>query len=380
MRIRIVKKIIAFIFLVFLSIFFVSPAPIGALAENTEKATDSTFWIEYIDVGKGDSALIQCDGHYMLIDGGTADASSTVYSVLKGKNITYLDCIIATHPDSDHIGGLPGALNYAKTKVCYSSVLEYDSKRFQSLLKYLNKQNAKITIPEDGLTFSLGSATIELSCPFDSDDDVNNNSIITRITYGENVFLFMGDAEKNEEKRYIDTDRDLHCDVIKIGHHGSSDATGNKLLNATTPVYAVISVGNDNSYNHPSEETVSKLKENNIILYRTDLQGNVIAKSDGVNIIFETDRTATESELYRGAIVDYSAKKTGKNNDTDTGNVTDTGNGTVMTYVLNTNTHKFHYPDCSSVSDMKAKNRKNVEATREELIADGYTPCGNCNP
>ena len=176
------------------------------IQSETETQVDgiNSFWIEFIDVGQGDSALIQCDGHYMLIDGGPPSASSIVYTILKNKEIDKLDYMIATHPDADHIGGLSGALNFASVGVCYSPVESHDTKTFESLVKYLNKQNASITVPTTGTEFQLGRATVEILGPIHKSDDTNNNSIVTRITVGEVSFLFMGDAELEEEKSLIE--------------------------------------------------------------------------------------------------------------------------------------------------------------------------------
>lgn len=247
------------------------------------------FWIEFIDVGQGDSALIQCDGHYLMIDGGPANASSTIYTILKNKKIKNIDYMIATHSDADHIGGLAGALNYAKVGKCYSMITSHDTKTFKNLLKYLGKQDIALTVPRADETFKLGSALVKLIGPIYSSEESNNNSIIVKITYGENSFIFMGDAEEEEEATLLASGKDLSGDVIKIGHHGSSNSTSDALLQEVNPVFAVVSVG-DNSYGHPTKIVLNRLKKLHISVYRTDLQGDIICSSDGINISFSTEK------------------------------------------------------------------------------------------
>lgn len=250
---------------------------------------NGSFWIEFIDVGQGDSALIQCDGHYLMIDGGPADASSTIYTILQNKGIKKIDYMIATHSDADHIGGLSGALNYAKVGKCYSLITSHDTKTFKNLLKYLGKQDIALTVPSADEKFKLGSALVELIGPIYSSEEANNNSIIVKITYGENSFIFMGDAEEEEEASLLSSEKDLSSDVIKIGHHGSSNSTSDALLREVNPVFAVISVGK-NSYGHPTKKILKKLEKSYITVYRTDLQGDIICSSDGTNISFSTEK------------------------------------------------------------------------------------------
>lgn len=336
----------------------------------------NSFWIEYVDVGQGDCAIIQCDGHYMMIDGGPSDASSTVYTILKNKGIKSIDYMIATHPDADHIGGLSGALNYASIGKCYCSVASHDTKTFNSLVKYLGKQNLSITIPKAGEAFNLESAVVQIVGPIYSSSDTNNGSIVIKVTYGSNSFIFMGDAEEEEESSILSARKDLSSDVIKIGHHGSASSTSNELLKRVNPTYAVISVGK-NSYGHPTASTLNKLIQSDITIYRTDLQGDIICTSDGKHIEFTTERSAKLDDI----------KITGDNQ------IVDGKGGAISvdaalslsipmgtTYVINTNSKKFHYPTCSSVGDMKPKNRRDVNETRDNIIAQGYVPCKRCNP
>jgi len=372
---RFIKKITAILFIAFIFVFRLSQCNTAYAKSITD--SQSPFWIKYIDVGQGDSALIQCDGHYMLIDGGPSSASSVVYTILKNGKIKNIDYMIATHPDADHIGGLSGALNYSNVGVCYSPVLAHDTKTFGSLVKYLNKQGISLTVPAKGTSFSLGGAKVELLGPVSDYADSNNSSIVAKVTYGSNKFLFTGDAEMEEESALISAKKDLSCDVLKVGHHGSKGSTGEAFLKKAKPKYAVISVGSDNSYGHPTAETLSRLSNAKVEIFRTDLQGDVVCSSDGNSISFATEKKAAADVLWIPG---------------SDSTATETQNGTVVaapekaeipdgtTFVLNTNTKKFHMTTCSSVHEMKASNRSYTTESAEALVASGYKPCGKCKP
>lgn len=355
----------------------VTMTDLEASEDEKKVESDGSFWVEFIDVGQGDSALIQCDGHYMLIDGGPSSASSVVYAILKNSEIDYIDYMIATHPDADHIGGLAGALNYATVGVCYSPETSHDTKTFESLVKYLNKQNVAITVPSAGTTFQLGRASVEILGPIEKSSDTNNNSIVTKITFGNTCFLFMGDAEIEEEYSLIEAGVELSCDVLKVGHHGSVCSTSDEFLRKATPRYVIFSVGAENSYGHPTEEVLAKLRAFDLSLYRTDMQGDIFCESDGKVISFSTEKKASEEALWIAG---------------PSSNSTITRDGDVVaspekseipegtTYVLNTSSKKFHLPTCASVDDILEKNRAYSTDSAERLIADGYKPCGRCNP
>lgn len=322
-------------------------------------SNDKGFWIKFIDVGQGDAALIQCDGKYMLVDGGPADASSVIYTILKNSGIDKIDYMVATHPDADHIGGLSGALNYAQVTTCYCPVTEHDTKTFKNLVKYLNKQDVSITVPKAGDKFKLGSANVTILGPIGETDDTNNSSIVLRVEYGKNSFIFMGDAEVEEETQIINEYKNISADVIKIAHHGSASSSSKELLDAVKPQYAIVSVGKDNSYGHPVQATLDIISNAKATIYRTDLQGDITVKSDGKKISISTEKSVTDTEVKTKEIVDIP-------------------NGT--TYVLNTSSKRFHTTNCKSVNQMKSANRAYSTDSAENLVSQGYKPCGNCKP
>lgn len=326
--------------------------------------------VHFIDVGQGDAALIVCDEHAMLIDGGGTDSSRTMYTYLKRYGVSHLDYIIGTHPDADHIGGLPGALNFASADNVFCSVTEHDTRAFNSLVKYAGEQGKQITVPKTGSTYALGDAAVRLIGPINNSSDSNNNSIVARISYGSNTFLFMGDAEAAEENDILHSQygKLLKSDVLKVGHHGSDTSSTEAFLEAVSPQYAVISVGENNSYGHPSADVVKRLEKLGTKVYRTDTDGDIICESDGTNISFSTakyrksDKTTASDENASDA-----ASGSGKES-------------TAQNYILNISSGKFHYPECKSAKRMNESNKKYFYGTREEAIKNGYTPCGNCNP
>ena len=325
--------------------------------------TSSGLEVHFIDVGQADAALLICDGHAMLVDGGNVADSSLIYSYLKNRGIDYLDYMICTHAHEDHVGGLAGALNYAKVDVVYCPVTQYNSKAFNDFLTYLEDQEVSVTVPSPGDRFTLGSAAAQIMGPISPSDDPNNTSIVFRIEYGETSFLFTGDAAYDEEKEIVEAWYDqLKSTVLKVGHHGSSTSTSYSFLYYTEPTYGVISVGKNNSYGHPTEAVLSRLHDDDVTVYRTDELGTIICRSDGKTVTFTTESGE--------------AIETPPPSDDSTGS--DIPEGT--TYVLNTNTHKFHYPNCSGVASMSEKNKQYFGGTRAEVITMDYEPCGICKP
>ncbi len=314
----------------------------------------SSFQVHFIDVGQADSALVICDGHYMLIDGGNAGDSDLVYAYLERHGAERLDYMVASHAHEDHIGGLSGALNYAKVGTALCPVTEHSSKVFENMVKYLEEQGKSLTVPAPGDRFSLGSAQVEILGPVKEYDDTNDTSIVLRIDYGETSFLFTGDMETGAEEDLIQSGADLEATVLKVGHHGSDTSTGYQFLREVMPKYGVISVGEGNKYGHPSDEVLSRLRDAGTEVYRTDMQGHVIAESDGKTVTFRTEKEAVTS-------------------------TNPTGGPPQQTYVGNAGTKKFHRPDCASAKDIQKENRVEFSA-RSQAVLEGYEPCGRCDP
>lgn len=333
---------------------------------NTGIAQAGTLTVTWLDVGQGDAAVIQCGGQSMLIDGGKPEKSSYIYAWLQQHGLSYLDVIVATHVDADHIGGLSGALNYASVGTAYCPETTGTTETFQSFVKYLAQRGKQITVPTEGETFALGGAQIQILGPLHRAEDSNDNSIVLKVSFGATSFLFTGDAERAEEQDLLNSGVNLQSTVLKVGHHGSDTSTSYPFLRAVAPQYAVISVGAGNSYGHPTEAVLSRLRDAGVTTFRTDMQGEITAVSDGQTINFST---------AKNAVAIASANAGGGNADDAAGAGTTAGS-----YVLNTNSHKFHLPSCSSVETISPKNRKDVNESREQIISEGYAPCKRCNP
>lgn len=349
---------------------------ITTIATSTTVSTEPTTPTEppskltatFFDVGQGDAALIGCDGHYMLIDGGDTDSSSKMYSALQLNDITTLDIVVASHAHSDHIGGLAGALNYASTDLVLCPVTAYDSDAFADFAKYAGE----ITVPDVGSTYTLGDAKIQI-LGVNGGTETNDTSIMLSIEHGENRFIFTGDAEREAEQAVLNNCTDLEADVLKIGHHGSDTSTSYVWLDAILPEYAVISVGKDNEYGHPTDAVLSRLRDAETAVYRTDLHGDITFISDGYSLSVDTAKYTNYDDIYVPGVIPTEPPQTKP----PTSAFVETA---TQDYVLNTNTKKFHYPSCSSVKDIKPSNRSDYSGTRDDIINQGYKSCKRCNP
>ena len=332
---------------------------------NIGTAQAGTLMVTWLDVGQGDAAVIQCGGQSMLIDGGKPEKSSYIYAWLQQHGLSYLDVIVATHVDADHIGGLSGALNYASVGTAYCPVTTGTTETFQSFVKYLAQRGKQITVPTAGETFALGGAQVQILGPLHRAEDSNDNSIVLKVSFGATSFLFTGDAERAEEQDLLNAGVNLQSTVLKVGHHGSDTSTSYPFLRAVAPQYAVISVGAGNSYGHPTEAVLSRLRDAGVTTFRTDMQGEITAVSDGQTVNFSVAKNAAVETLANAGAGQ---------------NAGQAGGGTSASYVLNTSKHKFHLPGCPSVETISPKNRKDVNESREQIISEGYAPCKRCNP
>ena len=338
-------------------------------SDDQGKSAQSSFSITMLDVGQGLSLLIQSDGHYMLYDGGGRKSSSYVVSYLRTNDISSIDYLVASHYDEDHISGLVGALNSFDIGKALIPDYVADTQIFNSFIKKIESTGTDYEHPTVGEKYSLGEADFQIIGPenYDNEDD-NDNSIVIRFQYGSNSCLLTGDASEKEEKQLLDSELPVSADLYVLGHHGSATSSSDTFLDSVSPKYAFLSVGEDNTYGHPTERVLSSLKNRNVELYRTDKQGNVNAFSDGETWWFDQEpcndwssgNEAQNKEAASAAPLDKSISGT--------------------TYVLNTHTKKYHYPDCSSVSRMKDENKETVISTPDQLNQRGYSRCGICQP
>ena len=337
----------------------------AAKAPDTSKP-EGTLEVHYIDVGQGDATLIKCGSHAMLIDGGNNNKGTTVQLYLKKQGVESLDYVIGTHPDADHIGGLDVIVYKYNCDTVIMPDYEKDTKTYQELVDVIHDKNMKITYPVVGEQYALGEAKFTIIAPNSnsSGGNANDYSVAILLEYGKNRFLFTGDAEGASEAEMLTNGIDISADVYKVAHHGSRSASTQEFLNAVHPKYAVISCGEGNSYGHPHAEVLNRLRSMGVEVFRTDEQGSIIASSDGENINWNC--SATDSW------------QSGEQTESDRENADNVTEQT--TYVLNTNTKKFHRETCGSVSQIKEENFQKVQMSREELEQSGYSPCKNCNP
>jgi competence protein ComEC len=263
-------------------------------------SSDKSLEVVFLDVGQADTALISCEGHYMMIDGGNAADSNLIYSALQRRDISYLDYMVFSHTHEDHIGGLSGALQYVDVGVCYGSSDEGDTKAFTNFKRKLEEKRLSITIPQNTATFKLGEADVTVTHVTTDATDPNEDELVVRIVYGDTSFLFTGDIGQETEKALIGNNVELESTVLKVPHHGSAGSSGYQFLREVNPRYSVISVGEGNNYGHPTEEALSKYRDLGTTLYRTDLHGDVMMVSNGSEVRVTTQRQSARDVFGAG--------------------------------------------------------------------------------
>lgn len=319
----------------------------AAEAQKEAQAASDRMEVHFIDVGQGDAALITCDNHAMLFDAGENDTGVALQFYLMEQGIGYLDYVIGSHPEADHIGGMDVVLlKYDCEKVMLPNI-SVDTAAYRDVCDVMEDKRYENTVPKVGETYPLGSASFTIIAPNREDygEQINNYSVGIKLVHGENTFLFTGDAEFLAEKDMMGNGISLDADVLKAGHHGSSDASGAEFVEAVSPAYAVISCGKGNDYGHPHEETLAVLKAAGAEIYRTDEQGSIIAISDGRDLVWETKEEAVWQTPY---------------------------------YVGNKKNGKLHRSTCLFLP--KEWNQVIFESKEEAAYAGFTDACGGCKP
>lgn len=246
--------------------------------------------VHYLDVGQGDSIFIELpNNETMLIDAAESYQSENIINYLKNLNYQKIDYVIGTHPHTDHIGGLKDIINTFEIGKIYMPKVVSTTKTYESLLMAIKDKNLKINTAKAG-TSIIDTDTLKISilAPNNSTyTELNNYSVVTKITYGTTKFLFMGDAEKLSENEIKE---DVTADVIKIGHHGSNTSSSINFIKKVNAKYGIISVGLNNKYNLPKEETVTNWENSGTKIYLTSINGTITAISDGTNIKIESEK------------------------------------------------------------------------------------------
>ena len=357
----------------------------------------SILSITYLDVGQGNSVFIECDDHYMLIDGGASNQSSKIHSFLEKKDIEKLDFVVATNTKEENVGGLAAALKEYDCDTVLAPTNEASNDTYSSFLKYTEKNNKSVTVPEVNDTYTLGDAKISvLACASEIDE---TQPIILQIQHYDTKYLFASDVKLEEENvLYEQYGEALKSDVLFIGNHGSSISSSDAFLDTVNPKIAMLSVDGNDGSGLPESKVLDALNQRNIDLYRTDCNGDIKLVSDGKSINISTAKKANLNQLLTPGFVstptpvptptptpELTPTPTPEPTPTPTPEptpepVVEEQKPIEQYYIINTNTGKFHYPTCRSIKRMKDKNKLEFTGTRDDVLARGYSPCMICNP
>ena len=282
---RILSILVTFIALLLLSI--------NVWATNSEMDNSKQLKIYYIDVGHGDCILIQTPNEKtILVDSGAILSKKTVRYYLEDQGVSNIDILICTHPHPDHIGNMDWIIRNYDIGSIYMPKVKTASRTYKNMLKEIKAKKLKVNYPTAGENISVDdSIRIQVLAPNSKKyGELNNHSIVFKLTYKDNSFLFAGDALTASEKEMLKKGYNLKADVLKVSHHANYDATSSKFLEAVKPKYAVISLGISNLVFSKVNQTLNKLNKLKVKIYRTDKHGTILVTSDGKNIKFEKDR------------------------------------------------------------------------------------------
>lgn len=259
-----------------------------------QEPADENLTVHFLDVGQGDSILLEYNGSAMLIDAGERDQGAGISAYLHDQDISGLDYVVATHPHSDHIGGMAEILDSFQVEHFIDSGFPHTSKTYENMLITIDENNIPFEVVKKGEEIEFDPAVdVEVLNPGpEYSDDLNENSVVLKVSYGEVSFLLMGDAGLETEEKLMDTGYDLDSDILKVGHHASRSASGEAFISAVSPEISIIEVGADNVYGHPHEEILERLQAVSRI-YRTDLDGSIIITTDGDTYTISTQKTGS---------------------------------------------------------------------------------------
>lgn len=261
------------------------------LLGNLTESNIDKLKVHYINVGQGDAILIQQGKYNMLIDAGDNSQGEIVKAYLRKEKVKEIDIVIGTHVHEDHIGGMDDVINSFNISKIYFPRHTSTTIIFNDFINAVINKNLKLTVGKMGESFSFGNARATILAPVkETYDNANDYSIVLKLIYGNTSFLFMGDAEKTSEQDILNTSKDISANVLKVGHHGSNTSSTEKFVSSVNPMVAVISVGLNNKYGHPSKDTISLLNRQNIKILRTDENGTIVITSDGESLNIDKER------------------------------------------------------------------------------------------
>jgi competence protein ComEC len=343
-----------------------TPADAAKLSERptSTPATSTThisrhLVVYYLDVGQGDAMFIQLpNGENMLLDGGEADQAEDIHKFLQDRDILKIDYLVATHPHTDHIGSLPNVIDNTDIGAIYMPRVSHTTQAFERLLTSIENKGLKVNTARAGVNIlNIEGLTVDIIAPVRDDyKELNDHSAVIMIKFKGTNFLFMGDAEALSEGHIT---ADVDALVLKVGHHGSKTSTSESFLKRVNPFFAIISVGEGNSYGHPDDAVLSRLDDADVNVYRTDEDGTIILVSDGENITvhtFGSEQTGSVKQAYEPG-----ASKT-------------TQDETVMVWLSATGARYHRINNCGRMNPNTAR-----QVTLEKA-KESYEPCGVCNP
>ena len=373
------NRLLSLILSLFLLLFTLVPQ--SALTVKAEG--NSEMAVHFIDVGQGNAILVQSGGQNLLYDGGDQSHADLIISYLQEQNVENIDYMIASHYDEDHIGGLVPCIDNFSVSNIFGPDYVHTSNLFNNFMNTATANAIIVQYPSVGETFDFGTGSFTVLAPNGISQNSNDNSLVIKLENGSNSFIFTGDAEETSEQDMISTGMNLDCDVLSLGHHGSASSTSWDLLEASTPSWAVISCGQDNSYGHPAASTMEKLRDMNIPVYRTDDQGTIIALSDGDTISWNqepcNDYTAGDAKQQSAnsdtsQAAQYSSEDTASAPAVET-ETPDTSSDTQgRTVWISATGSKYHSrPDCGNMNPNKA-----TQETEAQALSQGYEACKKC--
>lgn len=289
------KKILGFILIILVYFIYTNYGDELGLVEVENKVNERVddviklepvgdLRIHYLDVGQADATLIENNGKYMLIDAGNNEDGKLLVNYFKSLGIESFEYVVATHAHEDHIGGMDDILNNFKINNFYMPDVVTTTATFEDVVIAMEDNKLVYDTPKIGSSFGFEGCNFTVLSVSDDDSDLNDTSIVLKLVYGTNKFLFMGDATEKIEGNILDLGVDLKTDVYKVAHHGSDYSNSIGFLNKVIPEYSIISSGEGNSYGHPHSKVLNNLKKLNSTIYRTDKDGTILVESDGKNI------------------------------------------------------------------------------------------------
>ncbi len=337
------KKVLLLLLIVFISFNITSCAKV---TKTQIIPSEIALKVHFVDVGQGDCIFVELpEQKCMLIDCGEYEYADTVTEYIKKLGYTAIDYVVATHPHTDHMGGMSAIIKEFELANFYMPDAAHDTDQFDKMLDAVANSGCNAEYAYAGKTiFDYSGAKAVFLAPYGKNyKDLNDYSAVLKLTYKDSSFIFTGDAEENSEKRMLANGVDLQADVLKCGHHGSSSSTTESFFKEVNPKYAVITAGKNNSYGHPHIETIALLEHYNVEYYRTDECGTVIISTDGKSYAVEKIKTDISNTA------DYQVYRT-------------------------KNGKRYHKDGCDSLSYTR------IPTTIEEAKSLGLTPCKACRP